>query len=336
MWSYGLYTYVGVGLKRIFVGSMLRQMIRWASVGPIYDTNKKEISTEEICPFRVIRGKAVHPKQNACLKASLEIVPPQGRVKVGLFEHHKTYEAWARFSNSIDTDDTKKGQQGLAIKILVEDRCHDLTFSTDSVLFTNSSEDYLSVMKFQKGCPFRKAVAFLKNPKGILGAIRRVKAREVFYRDPMHLHWNSVGVYRYGPNNRIKYLLKPTLESLGRIATQKDDISKMIANHKQEVRFDLYLQFDTSGRDPNLLTEEWKGEPTEFAGTLTLYPGDYPELGEKLAFNPSTLAFPGHEPLGELNCLRGPVYREGVKNRRLENWGVSTDDPLWPLNEENA
>src|SRR2546429_500867 len=59
-----------------------------------------------------------HPKQHGCVKARFEVLADiPDRLKVGLFAKPATYDAYVRFSNGKQSDDTKRDVHGMAIKL---------------------------------------------------------------------------------------------------------------------------------------------------------------------------------------------------------------------------
>src|SRR5215472_10608427 len=60
-----------------------------------------------------------HPKAHAIVKAEFRVHAPIARdLAKGIFVPEKTYEAWIRFSNGLQEDDTEQDARGMAIKIM--------------------------------------------------------------------------------------------------------------------------------------------------------------------------------------------------------------------------
>src|SRR5262245_42329472 len=60
-----------------------------------------------------------HPKQHGCVHAKFVIRPGlDGNLREGLFKEEKVYDAWVRFSNGAQRDDTRPDVHGMAIKLM--------------------------------------------------------------------------------------------------------------------------------------------------------------------------------------------------------------------------
>ncbi len=100
-----------------------------------------------------------HPKHHGCVRAEFVIdedIPQE--LKVGIFQHPRTFTAAIRFSNNKVLDDTKKDVRGMAIKLLgVEgekileqqkyEKTQDLLLINHPVFFIKNVQDYVDFFR---------------------------------------------------------------------------------------------------------------------------------------------------------------------------------------------
>jgi hypothetical protein len=96
-----------------------------------------------------------HPKQHGCVKARFEVLADiPDKLKVGLFAKPATYNAYVRFSNGREVDDTKPDVHGMAIKLTgVPGRkvlqseatatTHDFILADKPVFFIRDTDEYV-------------------------------------------------------------------------------------------------------------------------------------------------------------------------------------------------
>ena len=73
-----------------------------------------------------------HPKQHGCLRARFVIGKNlESRLRQGLFQEPRVYEAWIRVSNGADYDDRKPDAHGMAVKLMDVDGPKVLAAETD-------------------------------------------------------------------------------------------------------------------------------------------------------------------------------------------------------------
>ncbi len=308
----------------------------------------------------ICRAKGQHPKQHACLPAKFAINPNlDERLRIGVFREIKTYEAWIRFSNSRDMDDTDKGLQGIAIKLKSverEDGVQDFLLVNSPVFFTSTVKNYTSILNFTEESFFGKIKEVFRNCGGVFQGLKNIifKLRKI-YRHPLAQTYWSAAPFKHGEDLKVKFILQPTNPAPAKESQTRHGLQEFIASYlsHEGVVFDFtFLLHVSDGTDEmpiNDLTKQWpergEGELNQnlfHAATLTII--GCPELaenlrntqefGEKLSFSPGN-CLPEHEPLGELNLIRKHVYSEVAKGRRQENWGVETADGFWPMSTEN-
>ena len=255
----------------------------------------------------------------------------------GVFAKRGSHPVYVRFSNGSTAhgDDSKPDVHGVAIKVMFV-MSEDLSITQDFVMgnyptfFVRNAVDMVEFIKstkekkplnfFMPGWnPLRWRLSEFFNLLGCL--MRRV-------RNPLAEQYWSQTPYKLA-KLEVKLSLKPAQDKtyvsskLGRNLLRENMIAHLSEN---DASFDLLVQVRT---DPDLEpindpTVEWIS-PMRKVGTIILPKQTFDIeqsdcLGEFLRFSPwNTL--PEHSPLGDINLMRNPVYKQ-MSAKRLERNGA--------------
>ena len=299
----------------------------------------------------VIARRAIHAKSHGCLKASFEVLDHRDAdLRYGLFREPGVYSAVARLSNGdgpVGRDTARIPSLGFAIKV------HDISAEkllpsqqedTQDFLFLNQPayiaadvRDYKSLMQAIDGGPLYKALALVKNLRGL---IYRLKALPK--TDPLNTNFWGVAPFRLG-NTAVKYLIRPHKpEAASLPAIRGNDYLKDLVKAHIEMRdadFDFLLQkrlLDGNEKnnmpveDYSVVWDETESVPVH-VGRLripaqTLDDDFDREHGERLTFSPWNTTR-DLRPLGSLNRARRVIYEISSRKRRELNFPTDAGNP---------
>jgi hypothetical protein len=304
---------------------------------------------------REMRHRDVHAKAHGCVRAMVETVEVEPRLRFGLFAEKKSYKAWLRFSNG-DTrrqPDGVRDARGFGLKVmgvpgeklLVDERneeTQDFLMINDRVLLVRTLADYAAFMRdLGEG---RSLAWFLGgpsldprrwHPREMLLAMRTLKPAP---RSPLDVQYHSLAAYALGPDLFVKYSARPcaSFEGKGGHPSGDDSLRAALKVDLQagEGCFDLLVQPQVAGK--NMPVEdasiEWREADSPFTkvAEVRIPPQEFDTPAqnafcEALSFTPWH-ALPAHRPAGALNRARKAVY-EGVSRYRHEKNGSPRREP---------
>jgi len=287
--------------------------------------------------------RAIHAKSHGLLRASLEILPHgQSDLQYSIFRTPGTYEAFVRISNGdgpAGPDTDKIASVGFAIKVrgvrepklLAEqtEDSQDLLFLNQPAYISRDVRGYEPLMRAIDGGLYRKIMAFLWNPLGILYRLRASPKD-----NPLNAPFWGVAPFRLG-STAVKYLIRPVSPQAKSANADADGLQRMLWQRigQADVEFDLFLQrriLDGTElrsmpiEDYSVAWDEAKSVPVK-VGRLCLVRQEpdstLESLGEQMVFSPwnTTSDF---RPLGSLNRARRVVYAYSAQRRHELNGSV--------------
>jgi len=286
--------------------------------------------------------RQVHTKMHGCVKAKFTVEPnlPE-TLKVGVFSHSKSYQAWIRFSNAstIPKPDKKKDIRGMAIKLMnvpgEKLLADELTLNTQDFLVMSSetffSHNLIQFRKTLKAATAKSKFALLwyfLNPKHWKLARRLMKSM-IACKNPLHQQYWSTQPFRFGADDRaVKYFVKPW-ESNNYVNENFKDEDYLRINMQQTlnsnpVGFDFYVQQQTNAvtmpiEDPTI---PWDS-PFQKVASIEIVKQTFDSeaqmaFGQTLSFN-AWHSLPEHQPLGSFNRARKVAYETLSKYRHKWN-----------------
>lgn len=263
----------------------------------------------------------------------LENIPDE--FKVGLFQKHKVYAAWVRYSCDIPDGLPERGETvGMGIKLfgVGGHKCLepdtfaptvDFLLQNHPVFFVNNAQDM--------AVAFRDFNAWIEAHKET-GAILDSMRKDV--KSVLDSEMWSVIPFRFGNQAYCKYKIEPVV-----VSTEPDpdydkpgylraEIHDRLMKSEVHLRFMVQLQRDERSMPLDKATTLWDealSKPIHVATLiLPIQDIDSPNqstYGETLAFNPwRTLK--DHEPVGSLAEARKTVYQASADVRRNYNGQV--------------
>ena len=290
------------------------------------------------CPGPVRRDQ--HPKAHGCVRAVFTVADdlPQ-ELRHGLFQTPRSYDAWVRFSSSslLMTPDTKRDAHGMAIKllgvpglkVLDEERnaqTQDFVLANSNAFFVRSTKDYV---QFAQAFADNRLMSFFFGLNPLHCRLRELTnmlmAVGKQITNPLQTHYWSQTPYHLGPH-AVKYSARPLSPAQDPLpdAPGPDYLRQAMAAtlSGQEVVFDFMVQVQTNAvrmpvEDPTVVWDE-RVSPFRRVATLCIpaQECDTPErhaFAENLSFSPWH-SLPDHRPLGSMNRIRRPVYKNAAEN----------------------
>jgi hypothetical protein len=292
-------------------------------------------------------ARAQGAKAHACAQGSLEVGDVDARLRHGLFARRGEYPAWVRFSNlaPVSRSDQERDGRGLAVKVMGVEGWKLLETERDE-----TTQDFVlaDARRVPLASPAEYAELLDRASRGDRYGfflddwslrVWRWRLRELWLHErargtpPPSLlqhEYHSATAYRLGPQQYVKYAMRPCVRSRPRRQDRTDDMLR--ASLREELAaggacFDLLVQLQVPGRnmpveDASVLWSE-KDSPFLPAARLTLpqQTFDTPEHQqscEALSFTPWH-SLPEHEPVGGLNRVRRAVYQELSRYRHARN-----------------
>lgn len=284
-----------------------------------------------------------HPKSNGLVRA--EFIVPDGlpdELRVGIFKEPRTFKAWIRFSNAVDSvsSDREKDFRGIAIKLfdvdgekLLDDevRTHDFLFIAHSAFFVRNPEEFGDF--FQGVVRGRNPIWFLIRH---LQSLLSVQFGRRKYANPLQIRWFSSVPFRFGPRV-VKYALRPN-ETGAQIPSDPSDdylfdaMRNYLANQDSYMDFEIQYQTDPNKMPIEDATIPWNENQSPFIKIASIkIPAqvfDSPEQKEfddSLTFNPWH-CLPEHRPLGGINRSRKDIML-ALSDLRLNTNNVTKVEP---------
>jgi hypothetical protein len=283
------------------------------------------------------KARALHAKQHAGLRASLEVGEVPAHLRVGPFAAPKTYEAYVRFSNGSGAraSDDKPDVRGLAVKVLgvggkklipgmEDDTTQDFLFINSPALAFRSVDEFVAFVQSstsQALLPFRLVgrLGF-----GAFGLLSRLIASAKKVTSLATETYFTAAPIRFGDYAARLSLAPGQTDAPAKTGVLADELAGRLLRGalSWELRAQLFVSEDlTPIEDSSRVWSESDSPPVALA-RLTI-PSQDPasEEGKKLFDLVETLAFdPWHaceelRPLGGPMRARSPAYRESQKTR---------------------
>ncbi len=277
----------------------------------------------------------------ATLRARFVVAPLlPDELRVGIFRHAFSYDAWVRFANSGAEPDGDRAIRKLAIKLLgvegdhltPEEPTQDFLLSSHKTPLARDAEDYCRWLRdaVQGGLRLRL------NPFDYrLKTLRAARRRHSSY---LAIPYYSGTAILFGPGQAAKYMARPAagLRSDPPKTPAGDYLYEALRRQLsiREVRFEFMVQLQT---DPERMPiedalVEWSETESPYRTVATLIiPRQHLDAAEQqkraraLEFNPWH-ALSEHRPLGSLNRLRRQVYPTLAAQRRAAGNDVNSLD----------
>jgi hypothetical protein len=293
---------------------------------------------KDYAPGRTRRD--AHPKHTGLLRASFTVEANlPAHLRHGVFAQPKTFVAWVRTSNASGRvkPDHQKDFRGFAIKLLdvpgEKIAESDEPTTQDFVLLSNPTVPFGTARAFRdaiyysiKYSPVVFAARLILTGK--LHVLKAAAAGRINPPSPLDIRYWSTVPYRLGPDQVVKYSVRPHDGSTTAPATLADDyLSRAMVDRlaRGPATFDFMVQLQKDGMPLDDASVRWDETVSPFVkvATLTIAPQDFrtAERGdeaERLAFSPAH-ALPVHRPLGSINRARMRVYKLLSQFRQSRN-----------------
>lgn len=284
----------------------------------------------------MLRGQ--HPKHHGCAKAIFRIradIPEE--LRQGVFCEPRDYDAWVRFSNGRVKDDSKADAHGMAIKVLgvsgtklldgrTGETAQDFILVDSETFFTGDGADYIRVHRATMGKGIDRLFGWLSllcRPALLMRILRFAGKRP---RSPFECRYFSAVPYRFG-SLAVKYAALPRGPVIDGPASHANALAAALQSRLNEwgisFAFAVDIQADPDTHPIDDPTVNWAaaGARRVVLAELILPPQSIDPsapLAENLQFSPWH-ALLAHEPLGLINRMRKPVYREMARARHQIN-----------------
>ena len=322
-----------------------------ATVKQIADAASQQVlQSKQNDPQHIARRDA-HPKAHGCVTASFNVFPNvPADMRVGTFQPGKHYDAWVRFSNGSNADDTKNDARGMAIKVLgasgarllageeATAHTHDLVLSNHHTFFISNLQDYVGFMNTvtQKGNPLSFFIGWNPLDWHLRSAFLANKFTTQPISSPLTSRYWSVTPYALG-EKVVKYAAYPCggADTSGEHANDPNFLgTAMKAGLAQPggACFEFAIQRRGSDMSVEDSTVTWSEDESPFVPvarlTIPQQSFDSPEQiahCENLSFSPWH-GTTEHRPLGSLNRTRKVVYEATSAARHKLN-GAPRKEP---------
>jgi hypothetical protein len=291
----------------------------------------------------VTARRAIHAKSHGCLRASFEVFDHQDSdLKYGVFREPAVFQAVVRLSNGDGPrgpDTARIPSLGFAIKVLgvsaekllpiQQEDTQDFLFLNQPAYIAADVRDYKSLMQAIDGGPWYKALALVRNLKGLLYRLKALPKD-----NPLNTKFWGVAPFRLG-NIAVKYLIRPSQpEPTSLPARLSDDYLKNLVKvhvEKRSADFEFFLQKRLRDgaekrkmpiEDYSVAWDEMQSVPVH-VGRLRIPAQKLDdafdqEQGEHLTFSPWNTTR-DLRPLGSLNRARRLIYEISSRNRQEIN-----------------
>lgn len=296
---------------------------------------------------RGIMRRDAHPKMHGLVRAQFIVEPnlPED-LRVGVFRHPVTYDAWIRFSNqNAEIQSDLKGDiRGMAIKLrsvpgekLLEGEhdadTHDFVLISTNVFVTRDVAEFDTMIKAMMGGALPMLWFFATHWRATWNLVSAMKKTG----NPLAIRYWSATPYLFG-RHAVKYSALPSsgIDNLIPAYAGADCLRTALAGHlrRGEACFDFAVQKQT---DPETMPIEdpgvaWDEQASPFIKLATIRipqqecdTKQQRDFGENLSFNPWH-CLELHRPLGGINRARRTAYR-AVSTMRHERNLMPHDEP---------
>jgi hypothetical protein len=285
-----------------------------------------------------------HPKAHGVVRAEFHVNAsiPNDLAK-GIFIPGKTYEAWIRFSNGLQDDDSKEDARGMAIKVmgvpgekLLDNERHattqDFIMINHPVFFMNDPQRYLSFIKESSSHSLLSKLT-IPVTLGLAGTRIAKELGKGRVSNPLQIRYWSMVPYQLGigpERQAIKFSARPSSMTMDPMPSNRSPHYLRDALRDTLRKSDASFSFLVQPRTSDSLSvedsmAEWTEEQAPFHDVATIYiprqDFDSPEqdrFAENISFNPWH-ALPEHRPLGVINRIRKIVYDHTSRVRHSIN-----------------
>ena len=295
--------------------------------------------------------RAIHAKSHGCLRASFEVFDHrESALKYGIFAEPAIYSAVVRLSNGdgpAGSDTARIPSLGFAIKVLgvtagkllpmQQEDTQDFLFLNQPAYIAADVRDYKSLMQAIDGGPLYKALALIKNWKGLLYRLKALPKD-----NPLNTNFWGVAPFRLG-DTAVKYLIRPSKPEPTDLPGKPGDdyLRDLVKLHieQRNADFEFFLQkrlldgHEKSNmpiEDYSVAWDEAQSVPVH-VGRLRIPAQELDDAfdqkqGERLIFSPwnTTGDF---RPLGSLNRARRVVYEISSRKRQEINRANDLETP---------
>lgn len=342
--------------------SLILMMVRKGTQAIELSQDPAQPDPQKAAPGGILHRDA-HAKPHGCVMAQMTVddtIPAE--LRQGVFsDPGRVYDAWVRFSNGTQADDTEADARGMAIKLMgvegpkvltpAEDReqgTQDFVMINYPTFFLGELEDYGRFFELQVAeKPVRYFFTPLWNPLAwpVRELFLALGAQRQKVLSPLATQYYSMSAYLFGPHN-IKFSARPCRDELAerrfvRPLNMPEDpnfLRAALVDHLAAdagcFRFMVQLQDPTERMPIEDPTIEWKEaeSPYRQVAILTVPSQEFDtpeqdEFCERLQFAPFH-AVEDQRPLGRMNRVRHLVYREVSKQRHYANG--------WPISEPHG
>jgi len=279
-------------------------------------------------PTGIMRRDA-HPKMHGVVKAEFIVEPnlPE-QLRVGIFSHPHTYQAWIRFSNqdAAIQKDAARDIRGMAIKLmgvpgdkLLEtqrvEQTQDFILISTNVFVTRDVAEFDWLIRAMTGNLWQKFVFFATHWRVIWNLFVSMKK----FANPLRTRYWSTTPYLFG-GTAVKYSAIPYVTDRTPIPADADPdflrhaMIRQLSNGEAWFDFTVQLQTDAASMPIEDPGKAWKESQSPFrkVAAIRILQQQFDNeaqrsFGENLSFTPWH-SLPAHRPLGGINRARRVVY----------------------------
>jgi hypothetical protein len=312
-----------------------------SAIQAIEQMNRQRVEQDFQAGDRTARRDA-HAKHHGCVKGEFIVasgIPEE--MKVGVFkEPGKKFTACIRFSNAsgnVAQPDTKGDGRGMAVKLLGvegekliqdEKKTQDFIMVNHPVFLIRNLQDYVeffaAIAAAKGNIPLKFFLPGFNPLKWRLKELmiaRTIQSKKIV--SPLEIQYWSMTPYKFG-DKAIKFSAKPSADNISGkdISDSPNYLREVMVEHlnTKGASFDFLIQFQTDAEKMPIEDSsiEWKS-PFHKVATIEIPPQKFDspeqmEFCENLSYNPWH-ALPEHQPLGNTNRARKPIY-ESISNLR--------------------
>ncbi|RDV24603.1 catalase [Alteromonas aestuariivivens] len=248
------------------------------------------------------------------------------KLRFGIFSHPANYPAWVRFANASTQDDEDKDLRGMSIRLSGvsgdvawgQPGYQDFVLNSHPVLFAATPEEFQEFIQAQLDDDM---LWYFLNPAHWDSLLILLNARGR-PASPFDIRYWSTTPYQLGPNQAVKYSVKPCSDYRSEKPNDYTNnyLRAAMQTHLENaaVCFDFMLQSQTNNRDMPIedASAEWDEDESPFVPVARLTFGHQPfistealDICEQSEFNPWQ-SLTEHKPLGRMNYVRKQIYQE--------------------------
>ena len=342
-----------------FTAANLKPQIDWGLRGTLVDVEEQQAVqilhiNAEAAPSSLGQARrAQHSKHHGCVTAIFEV---RGDAPIdlheGLFACVGRYPAYIRFSNGRQQDDRRPDAHGMAIKLLgvpgekllpgeTHQSAQDFVLVDSEVFFTGDGADYAWLNKglLEPGQSLLRrawfALSLLWRFPLLIRILRFTGRRPT---SPLTQSYYSTTPYALG-NSAVKWVVRPSstrdASPLSTVDGLAEALRRDLADAPFHFDFGVDVQVDLVAQPIEDPTIRWSGIPGArrvWLATIEIPPQAIDAgapLAEDITFSPWH-GLVAHTPLGLINRLRKPVYRQLAIRRHELNGVVPADTSELP------